>query len=126
MRLAKQLLDVKKPYRDEDDYSPEEHALEDILRDYIEKHDPHVEQKDTQTAIKIATAPKGAPLLDDLLRDYEQMLLKGLTKHTTHERMRYPQRWRDDVGGSTPITALLDPDEAFDWTDKNIIGFHMF
>lgn len=121
VQLAKQLLEAKLD-RDGEDYSPEESALMDMLSDYIAKHDPKATRQETKAAVKVATQAEPSPALDDLLRDYEKLLDKALTKHTVHDRMRYLNRWRDSVGGSTPITALLDPEEAFQWAEEYILS----
>lgn len=119
--MAKRLLEIRGQPREPDEVT-EEDILFELLENYVHKHDPQQQKADTKTAIKILSAPSNSPPLVDLLRDYEKVLNKELTKHTVHDRMRYLIRWRDSVCGTTPITALLDPDEAFSWAEEHILS----
>ena len=118
--LARQILKAKAEDTDLDEVTEEELLL-DALEEYVEKHDPAFQQRDTQTALRIARAEPGTALLDDLIQDYEKALAKELTKQTTAERVGYLRKWRDSVGGSSPITALLDPDAAYGFVRETII-----
>ena len=119
--MAKHLLEVKSPFRDGPGHYTEEDVLWELLEDWIRKNDPQKKNPATQAALKIAGAPENTPLLDTLITEYENELSRELTKQTVAERMGYIHRWAEWVGESTPVSAVLDPDDAFRFAKETII-----
>lgn len=121
MQMARRFLEVKDEPRDHADDCAEEDVLIEAIEAFVKKHDPSEQKDDTKAALKLLGGKRGDPLLNDLIRDYEKALSKELTNQTVYERIRYIDRWRGAVGGTSPITVLLDPDEAFRWAQGAIL-----
>lgn len=101
--------------------NPKVEEVVELFRSLVEEMDPQRLEPETRIAEELVRLPVDVPLLGDLIRKYESELRGELTEQTTNERLAYIRKWADRVGESTPITALLDPEDAYRFVKDSII-----